>query len=527
VPVAYCTLIAGNVILLLASRYGHSAQFNLERPTLDNNHTKSEDISNLKETVTPDPVIMGKASSITIDLPGRVIESNIRFIDLQFTDIFGTIKSVTIPASQLSAALENGVWFDGSAIEGFARVAENDMYLVPDPTTWAVVPWTSGEEKTARLLCWVYTPRGERFLGDPRFALDRVLKEASALGYQYNAGPELEFFLFGNNLASGLPQVLETDRGSYFDNTTDAGSSLRRKAARALEEMGVEFESFHHEVAPGQHEIDLEVGPALRTADYVMTAKYVIRALAQQNGMKATFMPKPIFGLSGSGMHTHQSMTLLGDIPTARTSKAKILPSTVQPGENVFTNLNEQYNLSAVARHFIAGQLYHAKAMTVILAPLVNSYKRLVAGYEAPVYISWARVNRGALIRVPHSGPGANQRYTARVELRCPDPSCNPYLAFAVMLKAGLDGIKRRLPLPEPVEESIFQFDPNELQRRSIETLPSTMDEALDELRKDEVIQEALGEVIYENFMEAKQAEWSEYGRHVSPWEVERYLDIG
>ncbi len=495
---------------------------------MENNHTQSEDAINSKEVEilmpekTPSP-----APSMT-DLPGRAAKSGVRFIDLQFTDIFGVIKSVTIPASQLSTALENGVWFDGSAIEGFARVAENDMYLVPDPTTWAVVPWTSGEDKTARLLCWVYTPRGERFLGDPRFALDRVLKEADSLGYQYNAGPELEFFLFNNGLAGSLPQILETDRGSYFDNTTDAGSVLRRKAALALEEMGVEFESFHHEVAPGQHEIDLEVGPALRTADHVMTAKYVIRAMAQQNGLRATFMPKPLFGLSGSGMHTHQSMTFLaGEKDAARDGKTKVVPSTSQPGENAFTNLNEQYNLSAVARHFIAGQLYHAKAMTVILAPLVNSYKRLVAGYEAPVYISWARVNRGALIRVPHSGPGASQRYTARVELRCPDPSCNPYLAFAVMLKAGLDGIKRRLPLPEPVEESIFQFDPNELQRRSIETLPSTMHEALDELEKDEVIQEALGEVIYENFMEAKQAEWNDYGRHVSPWEVERYLDIG
>jgi glutamine synthetase len=495
---------------------------------LDNNRIPGEDISHLKEAGIPTPEKTAKPARQAADLPGRAAESGIHFIDLQFTDIFGVIKSVTIPASQLSAALENGVWFDGSAIEGFARVAENDMYLVPDPSTWAVIPWTSGEEKTARLLCWVYTPRGERFLGDPRFALDRVLKEAAALGYQYNTGPELEFFLFGNTLVEGFPQLMDTDRGSYFDNTTDTGSSLRRKASHALGKMGVEFESFHHEVAPGQHEIDLEVGPALQMADQVMTAKYVIRAVAQQNGLKATFMPKPLFGIPGSGMHTHQSLTLLNNSkPAPRNGKAKVVPSSIQPGENVFTNLSEQYNLSAVARHFIAGQLYHAKAMTVILAPVVNSYKRLVAGYEAPVFISWARVNRGALIRVPHSGPGTNQRYTARVELRCPDPSCNPYLAFAVMLKAGLDGIKRRLPLPEPVEESIFQFDPNELERRSIETLPSTMQEALDELRKDEVIQEALGEVIYENFLEAKQAEWSEYRRHVSPWEVERYLDIG
>ncbi|HEX2911548.1 MAG TPA: glutamine synthetase family protein [Chloroflexia bacterium] len=460
------------------------------------------------------------------DLIARVEEESVRFIDLQFTDIFGGIKSVTIPAKQLPSAMENGVWFDGSAIEGFARVAENDMYLVPDPSTFTVVPWTEGEDKTARVICWVYTPRGERFTGDPRYALDRVLKEAAGLGYQYNAGPELEFFLFNNNHPLSALALAEDDRSSYFDHSSDSATMIKRQAARALESMGVEFESFHHEVAPGQHEIDLEVGPALLTADNVMTAKYVLRAIAKQNGMKATFMPKPLFGVPGSGMHTHQSLTFSGDSKSGiRNGQEKMVPSTSAPGENAFTSMSDQYNLSAMARHFIAGQLYHAKAMTIILAPIINSYKRLVAGYEAPVYISWARVNRGALIRVPHSGPGTNQRYAARLELRCPDPSCNPYLAFAVMLKAGLDGIKRKLPLPEPIEESIFQFDATELRRRSIETLPSTMREAIDELNKDDVIQEALGDVIYENFVEAKLEEWSEYRRHVSPWEVERYLD--
>ncbi len=460
------------------------------------------------------------------ELPGRVEEAQVRYIDLQFTDIFGVIKSVTIPVKQLPGALENGVWFDGSAIEGFARVAEHDMYLVPDPSTFSVVPWTSGDEKTARLICWVYTPRGERFTGDPRHALDRVLKEAVNLGYQYNTGPELEFFLFKNDLLNGLLQPAENDRASYFDHSTDRASLLKRQAASVLEAMGVGFESFHHEIAPGQHEIDLEVGPALRTADNVMTAKYVLKTLAQQNGMRATFMPKPQFGVPGSGMHTHQSLTFTPDNKSgSRNELGKVVPSSALTGTNVFSSLNEQYNLSSVARHFIAGQLLHAKAMTPILAPLVNSYKRLLAGYEAPIYISWARFNRGALIRVPHSGPGTNQRYAARLELRCPDPSCNPYLAFAVMLKAGLDGIKRRLPLPEPVEESIFQLDTTELRRRSIETVPPTLREAIEELRKDEIIQEALGEVIYENFVEAKLEEWSEYRRHVSPWEVERYLD--
>ncbi len=491
--------------------------------------SQSELDKQAEETPQTGPKEKDKAlsSGDNADLTQRVREAGIRFIDLQFTDIFGVVKSVTIPTSQLAGALENGMWFDGSAIEGFARTVEHDMYLVPDPGTFALVPWTSTDERTARVICWVYTPRGERFQGDPRHALDRVLKEAASLGYQYNTGPELEFFLFNGLNSSGLLEPVQNDRASYFDHSTDTASALRRQVARTLEGMGVEFESFHHEIGPGQHEIDLEVGPALRTADNVVTAKYVIKALARQNGLQASFMPKPIFGVPGSAMHTHQSLTWAAPGKNGpRNGGGKIVPSTTLPGENAFSALNEQYNLSATARHFIAGQLYHAKAMTVVLAPLINSYKRLVAGYEAPVYISWARVNRAALIRVPHSGPGTNGRYTARLELRCPDPSCNPYLAFAVMLKAGLDGIKRRLTLPEPVEESIFQFDATELRRRAIEVVPSTLYEAIDALKKDEVIQEALGEVIYENFVEAKTEEWREYRAHVSPWEVERYLDI-
>ena len=462
------------------------------------------------------------------DLLRQVEENRVRFIDLQFTDVFGAIKSVSIPASQLPSALENGVWFDGSAIEGFTRAAEHDMYLVPDPTTFTIIPWSNERNRTARLICWIYTPRGERFGGDPRHALDRVLKEAAQLGYQYNVGPELEFFFFHNRPGNQL-QPIEFDQAGYFDHATDQASVLNREAALLLEEMGVQFESFHHELAPGQHEIDLEVGPALKLADNVMTTKAALKAIAQQNGLKATFMPKPLFNMPGSGMHTHQSLTFVGNSteknPLAN-GLAKTIPANGLPRDNAFAGLSEQYGLSATARHFIAGQLYHAKAMTVILAPIINSYKRLVAGYEAPVYISWARVNRGALIRVPHSGPGPSQRYAARLELRCPDPACNPYLAFAVMLKAGLDGIKRRLPLPEPIEESVFQFDATELRRRNIETLPSTLREAIEELKNDEVIQEALGEIIYETFVEAKLEEWSEYRRHISPWEVERYLDV-
>ncbi len=453
------------------------------------------------------------------DLLRRAEEGRVRFIDLQFTDVFGAIKSVTIPASQLNDALENGVWFDGSAVEGFTRAAEHDMYLVPDPTTFTVIPWTKEHNRTARVICWVYTPRGERFGGDPRHALDRVMKEAAQMGYQYNVGPELEFFLFKHNKATQTLEAVEYDQAGYFDHSIDQASEVKRETALVLEQMGVKFESFHHEVAPGQHEVDLEGGPALRVADFVMTTKYALKAIAQQNALKATFMPKPLFGVPGSGMHTHQSLSFLENAPSKRNGSARLIGGN---SDNAFSGVNEQYGLSPIARHFIAGQLYHAKAMTVVLAPIINSYKRLLAGYEAPVYISWGRVNRGALIRVPHSGPG--QR--ARVELRCPDPACNPYLAFAVMLKAGLDGIKRRLPLPEPIEESIFQFDSTELRRRNIETLPSTLKEAIEELRQDEVIQEALGEIIYETFVEAKLEEWSEYRRHVSPWEIERYLDL-
>jgi glutamine synthetase len=460
------------------------------------------------------------------DLLTQVSQLQIRFIDLQFIDIFGTLKSLTVMAGQLPEILENGCWFDGSAIEGSARVAENDMYLVPDPTTFAPIPWTlNTSTATARFICWVYTPRGERFAGDPRFALDRVLKEAASLGYRYNTGPELEFFLFKDNANLGNLRAVENDRASYFDHSTDSASEVKRLAAKTLEAMNVEFESFHHEIAPGQHELDLTVTDALRCADNVVTTKYVLKALASQHGLRAIFMPKPLQSAPGSGMHTHQSLNYM-DEPHKNGSKnasPKIIGSAL--GENVFAGYQEHYGLSEVARHFIAGQLYHAKAMSVILAPLVNSYKRLVAGYEAPVYITWARVNRGALVRIPHSGPGPGHRFAARLELRCPDSACNPYLAYAVMLKAGLDGVRRRLPLPEPIEENMFHFDATELRRRNIEMLPATMGEALVELQNDEVIQEALGEHIYENFMEAKLEEWKEYRRQVSPWEVERYLD--
>ena len=435
----------------------------------------------------------------------KVQEEDVRFINLQFTDVVGVVKSVTIPVSQFEDTIEHGKWFDGSSIEGFARIAESDMYLMPDLSTFAVIPWERGPDTTARVICWVHNPNGERFPGDPRAVLARVMEEAVKLGFIYNTGPELEFFLFKPD-DGGRIAALPHDRGGYFDLSTDLASLVRKSMVNALADMGINVETSHHEVAAGQHEIDFQYDNALRTADNAVTFKYTLKAVAQQHGLHATFMPKPIFGINGSGMHVHQSL------------------ASVDTGENAFYDPNDEYGLSDVAKHFIAGQLYHARGMSAVLAPLVNSYKRLVPGYEAPVYISWARINRSALIRVPRISPGQPQ--ATRIELRCPDPSCNPYLAFAVMLKAGLDGIKRKLPLPPPVEENLYHFDENELKRRSITTLPATLGHALDELSNNSIIQEALGEHAYERFLEAKTQEWDEYRMYVSQWELDRYLEV-
>lgn len=426
-------------------------------------------------------------------------EREVHFINLQFSDITGMVKSVTIPVSQLDNLLANGVWFDGSSIEGFVRVSESDMLLIPDLSTFAILPWETEAHRTARLICDVYTPDGEPFIGSPRTALARVMQEAAELGYEYRVGPELEFFLFETDeLGNPLPEVPHDEAG-YFDATADRGTLVRNDMMRALEAFGIEVEAGHHEVAAGQHEIDFRYGNALRTADNAITLKHVFKAIARQHGLYATFMPKPIKGVNGSGMHTHQSLAYL------------------KTGENAFADPTNPYGLSKVARQFLAGQLAHARGMSAVLAPLVNSYKRLVPGYEAPVYISWARINRSALIRVPKPSTPEG----TRLELRCPDPSCNPYLAFAVMLKCGLDGIKRDLSLPEPTEENLYE---SEWARRGLETLPSTLKEALQELEKDMVVQEALGPHIYERFMEAKTQEWDSYCLEVTNWERERYL---
>ncbi len=435
----------------------------------------------------------------------RAQADKVQFVDLQFSDIIGTIKSVTIPISQLEGAIERGVWFDGSSIQGFARIQESDMFLMPDPETYRVMPWTSVERRRARLICDIKRPGGEPFLGDPRAALRRAVDYAAERGYTFNCGPELEFFLFKKNGDGPLAPVPH-DVGGYFDfSPKDEAQSIRADIVLALEAMGLHVEASHHEVATGQHEIDFMYADALTAADNAVTFKYTVKAIAAQYGVYATFMPKPIFGINGSGMHTHQSL---------------VDPGT---GQNVFFDPDDAYKLSALAYGFIAGQLERARALAAIVAPTVNSYKRLTPGYEAPVYICWAQVNRSALIRIPRYSPGHDQ--SARIELRCPDPSCNPYLAFAAMLRAGLDGIERDLQAPTPINEDVYLFTHDDLVQRGIATLPGTLNEALDEFEADDLLQEALGEHITTAFLRARRAEWDEYRIQVSQWEIDRYLE--
>ena len=431
------------------------------------------------------------------------------FVNMQFTDVLGTPKCVTIPTSGLGEALDRGVWFDGSSIEGFARIHESDMVLHPDPNTYALLPWGRPEHRQARLICNVHLPTGKPFPGDPRQVLRRSLARAQALGYTFNAGPELEFFLFrrNNGEAGGSAPLrpVPHDVGGYFEfSVQDLASEVRADIMRALEKLGMHGETAHHEVATAQHEIDIQYSDALTAADNVMTLRQTIKAIAVSHDLYATFMPKPIFGINGTGMHTHQSFF-------------------DEQGHNVFFDADNPYKLSSVALQFVAGQLAHAPGMCAVVAPTVNSYKRLTPGYEAPVYICWARVNRSSLIRVPSYSPGREKG--TRAELRCPDPTANPYLAFAVMLAAGLDGIERGLEAPEPVEEDVYLFADSQLAERGIEALPESLARALDELEKDEVIRDALGEHAYEAFIRAKRAEWDEYRIQVTDWELERYLE--
>jgi glutamine synthetase len=431
----------------------------------------------------------------------------IRFIQLQFTDVLGIVKAVTIPIHQLEGSVKHGTWFDGSSIEGFTRIAESDQYLMPDMSTFAEIPWQpgSGSRGTARIICDVFTPRGEPFVGDPRFVLRRQVERAKKLGYIVNMGPELEFFLFNRN-GNGKVAPLPHDLAGYFDFSTDLAQEVRQDMVDALEAFGIRVEAAHHEVAAGQHEIDFEYSDALRTADNAVTFKFALKAIAQQHGLYATFMPKPIFGINGSGMHTHQSLFSIAD------------------QRNAFADPANKYGLSDVARSYMAGILAHARTMIAVLAPTVNSYKRLVPGYEAPTYITWGRTNRSALIRVPMISPGKSIEGT-RAEVRCPDPSSNTYLAFAVMIAAGLDGVEKGLTLADPVEESLFEMDATRVSERGIKELPGTLGDAIEELKSDPVICEALGEHVLEHYVEAKLAEWDEYRAQVTQWELDRYLE--
>lgn len=442
--------------------------------------------------------------SISKDVLSRAKSEDVKFINLQFTDVIGLVKSVSIPIERLSDVLDKGIWFDGSSIEGFVRICESDMVLKPDPETFRIIPWRPLDKKTARLICDVYTPDGDPFDGDPRSILKKNINEAKKIGFTYNTGPEVEFFLFKKD-EKGQITTVPHDVGGYFDySPRDMASEVRREIILALEDMGMEVEMSHHEVAPGQHEIDVKYSDALNSADNTVTLKYTIKAVAQRHGLYASFMPKPIFGINGSGMHTHQSLF-----------KGK---------NNAFFDPKDKYKLSKTAYHFIAGQLKNARAMSAVIAPTVNSYKRLVPGYEAPVYICWAQINRSALIRIPRYSTG--RHLSTRAELRCPDPSCNPYLAFAVMLKAGLEGIKKNEKHPKPVEEDVYEFTRSELDEKNITMLPGSLGEALNEMEKSNLVKDALGEHAYLSFIRAKKAEWDDYKIRVTPWEIDRYLEM-
>jgi glutamine synthetase len=439
------------------------------------------------------------AAASATDILHRVDEDGVELVHLQFVDITGTLKGITIPATQLSRVVETGKWFDGSAIDAFARIAESDMYLWPDLSTYTALPWKTGAQRTARLLCWIRTPQGEPFLGDPRGALARVMHEAAEQGYRFSTAVEVEFFL----LSEGTSQAPRGQAG-YFGVSPNGEEELVEEAVMALRCMGASAVSYHHEVAPSQHEVDFEVDDVLRAADNVITLKYVLKALAPRRGMRVTFMPKPWEGLDGSGMHTHQRL----DGP---------------PGTQFSGSPDDEYGLSDLAHSFIAGQLYHGRGMCALIAPLVNSYKRFVAGYEAPVYLSWARHNRSAFIRVPQLAENAEE---TSLELRAPDSSCNPYLAFAAMLGCGLDGIRGGLPLLPPVEETLYGFDGEEMRRQSGGAMPSSLGEALEAMEADPVVQQAIGEYLSSRFLEIKSLEWRTYLEHVGNWEVERYLDL-
>ena len=442
------------------------------------------------------------------ELIEQVKNDNVKFIALQFTDVTGAVKSVDIPTNHLSRALEEGIWFDGSSVEGFARIQESDMRLVVDPNTYAVLPWSPEDNKRARFFCSIYQPNGDPFMGDPRNVLKKVLAKIEEKGWVFNVGAEPEFFLFKRNGEQpGNVHPVPHDVGGYFDfSAADEAVRVRTKIMNAVSSMGLNVEMGHHEVALGQHEIDFRFTPALEAADNVVTLKYTVKAIAASMGIVASFMPKPIGGINGSGMHAHQSLF-------------------DKEGNNLFFDPEDQYFLSELGKQFIAGQLTHARSMSAVLSPTVNSYKRLVPGYEAPVYVGWAQVNRSALIRLPSAT--AKRVKSVRTELRCPDPSANPYLAFAVMLAAALDGIEKEMECPAPLNNvNVYDLSPEERKEMGVSELPGSLAEALSALEEDQVVQDVLGPVAYESFCRAKWAEWNEYITNVTDWEVARYLEV-
>lgn len=434
------------------------------------------------------------------DIFRMVEEEDVEFIRLQFTDIFGTLKNIAITSSQLEKALDNKCMFDGSSVEGFVRIEESDMYLYPDYDTFEIFPWRPQQGKVARLICDVYTPDGKPFEGDPRWILKKTIKEANEMGYSFDVGPECEFFLFHTD-DNGLPTTLSHEKAGYFDlGPNDLGENIRRDMVLTLEEMGFEIEASHHEVAPAQHEIDFKYDEALKTADNIQTFKMTVKTIAKRHGLYATFMPKPKFGISGSGMHINMSLA-------------------TEEGKNIFADENGKIGLSDDAYHFIAGIMKHARGMSAITNPLVNSYKRLVPGYEAPVYIAWSAKNRSPLIRIP-----ASRGNGTRVELRNPDPTANPYLVLALCLAAGLDGIKNKIEVPESVDCNIYEMTPGERRAAGIENMPADLKEAVDCLVADEFLCSVLGEHITTKYVEAKMKEWENYTTRVSQWEIDEYL---
>lgn len=433
------------------------------------------------------------------DIIRIVEEEDVEFIRLQFTDMFGTLKNVAITSSQLEKALNNECMFDGSSIEGFVRIEESDMYLYPDLDTFVIFPWRPQQGKVARIICDIYTAEKKPFEGDPRYVLKKAVEDAASMGYRFDVGPECEFFLFDQDEA-GQPTTISTERAGYFDlGPIDLGENARRDMVLTLEDMGYEIEASHHEVAPAQHEIDFRYDEALKTADNIMTFKLAVKTIAKRHGMFASFMPKPKSGINGSGMHVNMSLS--------------------KDGKNIFDDPSGKLGLSQEAYWFIGGIIKHMKGMTAITNPLVNSYKRLVPGYEAPIYIAWSATNRSPLIRIP-----ATRGSGTRVELRCPDPAANPYLTLAVCLEAGLDGIRNHIEPPQAVAENVFEMRLSQKDALGIESLPADLGEAINELEKDEYIREVLGRHITEKYSEAKKAEWAAYRAQVTSWEIDNYL---